>query len=780
MISEQSINSTRGVIRPGTDRWPLPEIRQRIPGGHLIAVDVQIGDELTITDLEGGQPALIGFFGPSGQVDPELAILDGPASRTVCDAGLHCLNPAILKSLKKSGIILSGATGLELFSRTGTEGATRHMQALKAGIIVIGAPAVSDDVNDTGHGTELRVAIRRVKQAHVLTRPLPEPLFDPRLDLFLERRKGFAYEVKAGEYIQVLDIDGKQCSDFMAFPRRALDKQLERFIDSTVTRTMVRAAYPGPGLADKFFDQDMQPLLSVVQDTCGRHDTFGLACAERIYDANGFFGHDNCSDNISDAMKPYGITRRAAWPAINFFFNTHVAQGNAILSDEGWSRPGDYVLMRALTDLVCVSTACPDDTSPINGWDPTDIQVRVYPSEAPMRKSFGFRAGPTSEVIMTRETGFHPRTSALTRHYAAAKDCWIPQSFTESGVVAEYWATRNAATIQDLSQLRKFDITGPDAENLMDYALARDIRKIAIGQVSYSPMCRPTGAMFDDGTLFRLSPRSFRWMAGNNRAGDWLKELARERRFDVQIRDVSESICNVAVQGPRSREILASIIWSADTQPKLVELKWFRFMVGRLIDYNGPALMVSRTGYTGELGFEIFCHPKDAIAVWDAVMHAGEPFGLIPMGLEALDIIRIEAALPVAGHEFGENIDPFEAGCGFAVPLSGKPADFVGKAALQRIADASRAKLVGLKLDTLEPVHHGDPVFEGQTQVGMVTSAAISPGLGSTIAMARLAIDYCSPGRTLEIGRLDHVQKRLIASVTSLPFHDPEKIRIRS
>ena len=139
-------------------------------------------------------------------------------------------------------------------------------------------------------------------------------------------------------------------------------------------------AYPQPGLYGKFYDQDQDPLVEVVRDTVGRHDTFALACNAKYYEDMGYFGHVNCSDNFNAQLLPYTIAPRKGWPALNFFFNTAFDRQNLLVSDEPWSRPGDYVLLRALTDLVCLSSACPDDIDPANAWNPTEVQIRVYPA----------------------------------------------------------------------------------------------------------------------------------------------------------------------------------------------------------------------------------------------------------------------------------------------------------------------------------------------------------------------------------------------------------------
>jgi aminomethyltransferase len=191
--------------------------------------------------------------------------------------------------------------------------------------------------------------------------------------------------------------------------------------------------------------------------------------------------------------------------------------------------------------------------------------------------------------------------------------------------------------------------------------------------------------------------------------------------------------------------------------------------------------LVSRTGYTGELGYEMWCHPKDGAALWDAVWRAGEPHGLTPLGLEAIDILRIEAGLIFAGYEFDDQISPYEAGIGFAVALKSKAGeDFIGKEALIRARDHPTHKFVGLDLEGGELAVHGAGMHMGRSQVGVVTSATRSPLLGKNIALCRLAVEHAEVGTRVEIGKLDGHQKRIPATVVSLPFYDPEKTRVRA
>ncbi len=259
-----------------------------------------------------------------------------------------------------------------------------------------------------------------------------------------------------------------------------------------------------------------------------------------------------------------------------------------------------------------------------------------------------------------------------------------------------------------------------------------------------------------------------------------MRQQAEKKGFRAWVRSSTDQLHNVALQGPKSRDILKDVVWTAPAQTAIAELDWFRFTVGRIGGFEGAPLVVSRTGYTGELGYEIFCHPKDAETVYDAIWQAGQPHGLRPMGLEALDMVRIEAGLIFARSEFTDQTDPFEAGIGFTVPLASKSEDFIGKAALIERKAHPRHVLVGLEIDANDAVGHGDCIHSGRAQVGVVTSGMRSPILKKNIALARVDPLYAKEGTALEVGKLDGHQKRLPATVTRFPHYDPGKTRPRA
>ncbi len=759
--------------------------RHRVAAGGLTVVALHAGDRLQVIDIEGDQRAELLAFAEDGR--EALSALGLQAS-----SGANAIVRLLHDGSRESHHVTRGLAGrgvdcrhlpaaARLWPAATPAGFSRELQASAALCVIVAAPGGSVAVDSQQRASELRLLIHRANPSGLWLPPLPAPLGEVIDEFTIHPGTARDYVVAAGQFIQVIDVAGRQCSDFVAFDRRGLDTGREIDLDPTVTRTLNGSAYPGPGLFSRFYDRDMQPMLEVVRDTVGRHDTFALACAARYYEAHGYFGHANCSDNISRAMTAHGVSPRAGWPAINFFYNTGIDANQQLTLDEPWSRPGDYVLLKAMTDLLCASSSCPDDIDPANGWQPTDIHIRVYSEKERFSLAMATRKTADADPVLTRESGFHAGTSALTRQFIDYRGFWTPTRFDGYGATEEYHGCRERVAVMDLSALRKFEVLGPDAEALLDYCLTRDVRKLAVGQVVYSAMCYEHGGMLDDGTLLRLGADAFRWIGGEDYAGVWLREQAAKLGMKVWIKSASEQIHNVAVQGPLSRQLLAQMIWTPGTQPKLEELGWFRFLVGRLDDYNGPPVMVSRTGYTGELGYEIWCHPQDALQVWQRLWQLGEPMGLVPLGLEALDMLRIEAGLIFAGYEFDDQTDPFEAGIGFCVPLKSKAADFVGRDALSRRNAAPRHRLVGLQLEGNETAAHGDCVHDGRAQIGVITSATRSPVLGRNIALCRLDVGYCEPGTVVEIGKLDGQQKRIRAQVgASTVAYDPDKSRVRA
>ena len=804
---------------PGLERY-------RVRPGAVTALQLGTGDELTIIDVEGRQRGELTAFGSggedyrglgaspdttatvvralAGQLAPSLAGRPGQrAPSSVGEPGQPWrpgavwTGAAVASTLAARGLEPAVARAVALFGEWSPASARVSFVAQQPVTCVVAAPGGLMSVDEHNPPSDLLIEVRRAPgppgapgasgaaRAAADGQPpvpeLPPPLADPLLDLRVDKATAMSYEVKAGQYIQVIDVEGRQCSDFLAFNARRLADGVERGLDATTTRNLTGNAYPQPGLFGKFFDQDMRPLVEVVRDTVGRHDTFALACNAKYYEDMGYPGHVNCTDNFNGQLKSYGIAERRGWPALNFFYNTFFNEANQLFFDEPWSQPGDYVLLRAMTDLVCASSACPDDIDPANAWNPTDVHVRVYPAERSFSMAIAHRVTPDSEPKLTRETSFQPRWSQLTRQQTEYRGYWLPTSFDGHGAIEEYWACREAAAVMDLSPLRKFEVVGPDAEALLQAAVTRNVRKLAVGQVVYTAVCNETGGMLDDATIFRLGQDRFRFVGGEEYDGTWLRALAEKLNLDqVWVKHSTDQLHNIAVQGPKSRDLLRELVWTPPTQPAFGELGWFRFAIGRIGAADGLPVIVSRTGYTGELGYELWCHPQDATSLWDAVWEAGSAHGLVPLGLDALDILRIEAGLIFAGYEFCDQTDPFEAGIGFTVPLKSKEEDFVGREALERRKAAPQRTLVGLELAGNEPAAHGDCAHVGRSQVGVITSGTRSPILRKNIALCRMAVEYCELGTEVEVGKLDGHRKRIPAVVVRFPFYDPDKTRPRS
>ena len=772
-IREPGLN----VLPPGVERYV-------VNGGGLTGIQLFPDDEIEIINNEGNQICEIAVFNKDGNSDLSLLSLkeikDSAEIKKILSSKDETSRVAAYQ-LKKRNLDIKNSKSAIVFDKDASWGEKLKFKSKDKCYSIFAAPGPAMLVHEQNPPTDLTIFIKRANiindKEHSI---IPDPVFDPLNETNIDKQTAISFEVKEGDYIQIICPTGRQCSDFVAFDTAKLEKGVEKGLDWQTTRTFMGNTFPGPGLYSKFYDTDHEPLVEVIRDTVGRHDTFNLACTSKYYEDAGYFGHPNCSDNLTGAMQKYGVQKQKGWHAINLFFNTSAGGQNTVLSDESFARPGDYVIMKALKNLTCGTSACPSDIDPCNSWNPTDIFVRTYDKNKEFTKSFAFRMKTDAEPKLTKNTGFYERTSKLTRNFVDARGYWLPNDYTKHGVINEYTACREKAVVIDLSALRKFEILGPDAEELMNYTLTRNVKKLSIGQVVYSSMCYDNGFMFDDGTLLKMSDHGFRWICGDEYAGEWLKEQAKKKNYKVRIKNSSDQISNISLQGPNSRKILEKFIWTPPTQPKISELQWFRFTICRIKELSGIPLLVSRTGYTGELGYEIWCHPSDAPKVWDVVMDAGKDEGLIPAGFGALDLLRIEAGLILFGNEFDGQVDPFEAGVGFTVPLKTKNEDFIGKDILIKRKENPQKKMVGLELAGKEKANHGDCVHIGRSQVGIITSGCISPTLNKNIALCRIDVGHSELDTEVEVGKIDGHQKRIPAKIVPFPHYDPKKLKVRS
>jgi glycine cleavage system T protein (aminomethyltransferase) len=352
----------------------------------------------------------------------------------------------------------------------------------------------------------------------------------------------------------------------------------------------------------------------------------------------------------------------------------------------------------------------------------------------------------------------------------------------------EYNAIRNAAALIDVSPLFKYMVTGPDAARLVDRLITRDVSKMTVGQVFYTPWCDEHGKVIDDGTVSRLADQTFRWTAADPSLR-WFRQNA--RGMNVQIEDVSEEVAAVALQGPTSAKLLRAVA-SADID----RLKYFRVTSGTIA---GVAVDISRTGYTGDLGYEVWMPAARALDVWDALMDGGRPFDIKPAGMLALDVARIEAGLLLIEVDFfssrkamiaSQMYTPYELGMGRLVsPDKGR---FIGQRALREEQAAGPARqIVGLEIDWNEVEKLYDaaglapavaatasrvatPVYRNGRQVGKATSTTWSPVLKRMIALASVDRPHGAEGTELQFEMtVEAVRHRVRAKIVKTPFFNP-------
>jgi aminomethyltransferase len=394
-------------------------------------------------------------------------------------------------------------------------------------------------------------------------------------------------------------------------------------------------------------------------------------------------------------------------------------------------------------------------------------------------------------MFQLKTTPFHERTSKLS----------LPQSWRRwAGYLVvgsydltldrEYWAIRNAAALIDVTPLMKYMITGKDASRLLNRIVTRDMDKLKVGQVYYTGWCDEEGKMIDDGTISRLDETTYR-MTSADPSLRWLSMNA--VGLEVEINEVTDDVAALSFQGPNSRKILNKV-----TDKRVDELKYFRLMKNRLC---GKDVTISRTGYTGDLGFEIWMDANDALPAWDALMEAGADYGITPVGILAMDMARVEAGLFMIEVDYTstthawiepQKSSPFELGLDWTVALD-KQGYFVGRRALEREKrEGSAWKLMGLEVEWegmekiykevgLPPqipgmaVRGSLPIMVGNVQVGYASTSTWSPLLKKYIALAHLQKPYYELGTNVRMEiTVEHHRQHAPARVVKLPFYEPE------
>jgi aminomethyltransferase len=357
----------------------------------------------------------------------------------------------------------------------------------------------------------------------------------------------------------------------------------------------------------------------------------------------------------------------------------------------------------------------------------------------------------------------HERLGATMTEFAG----WL-MPLRYGSETAEHVAVRGAAGLFDLSHMGEIAVTGPAAADALDYALVGQLSAVAPGRARYTMMCAPDGGVIDDLVVYRLAGEEYLVVANAANTAVVLAELtSRAGGHDARVSDRTADHALIAIQGPRAAGILAPLC-----DVPLDEVKYY---TGRQAAVAGRGVLLARTGYTGEDGFELFLAPDDAEPVWAALTEAGEPDGLRPAGLAARDTLRLEAGMPLYGNELTRQVTPFDAGLGRVVALAKKPGDFVGRGALAARAQAVPERvLAGLVGQSRRVPRHGYQVLWDGRPCGTVTSGAPSPTLGAPIAMA-----YLEP-RAAQLAADDDTGTRLAvdvrgkaepARITELPFY---------
>jgi aminomethyltransferase len=332
------------------------------------------------------------------------------------------------------------------------------------------------------------------------------------------------------------------------------------------------------------------------------------------------------------------------------------------------------------------------------------------------------------------------------------------------GLIAEHLAVREQAGLFDVSHMGEFVVQGPGALEALQLILTNDFSGMTIGRVRYTLMCGEDGGVIDDLVVCRMGENRYMLVvnaANRDKDAAWIRtcldSLPGAGAGEVSFQDISDSLAQLALQGPQSKAILASLSVS-------IPEKYYTLIENGTV--AGIDCIVSRTGYTGETGFELYCAPEHAETLWEALLEAGRDKGLIPCGLGARDTLRLEAAMPLYGHEMDETVTPFEAGLGFVVKMN-KP-DFIGKRALVlKQATLSRVR-VGLRVTGKGIVREGADLFYQGRVVGKTTSGTFCPYLKEALAMALIDVSHAEPGTHIEA---DVRGKLITAEICGLPFY---------
>ena len=365
-----------------------------------------------------------------------------------------------------------------------------------------------------------------------------------------------------------------------------------------------------------------------------------------------------------------------------------------------------------------------------------------------------------------RETPFHRVGLAAGAEMRDLFGYALPWQYAR-GHVDEHVATRERVSICDLDYMAEFRIQGPGASSFGQHLLTNDFTDLAVGQLRYTAMCNHEGKMVDDGTLWRMGEHELLLITGNQDDGAWIAQQA--DGFDVDVSDITSEWTTLAVQGPRSQEVVEALVGSEQVEP----LRYYRFIRTKAA---GLECILARMGYTGEKGYEFHVHPDAAEQLWHALLDAGKDEDILPCGQAALESLRQEAGYLLVGNEHDAETNPLEAGIGRVVRFD-KP-DFVGREALAAVRRSGVMRsLVWFRLDDESVAETGDGVAVDGMPIGRVTSGSFSPTFGRGVGMAYVEPSHAIPGIAVTV-RTTHGERS--GTVSTMPLYDPGDVRTRT
>jgi aminomethyltransferase len=366
---------------------------------------------------------------------------------------------------------------------------------------------------------------------------------------------------------------------------------------------------------------------------------------------------------------------------------------------------------------------------------------------------------------VTKETAFYAPLNAMTDQWMDLFDYWAPTVVTDT--IEEYTAVRQTAGLMDFGMLRKYDIEGPGALELVNSVVTRDLTKLHPKQIAYSALCNPDGKMADDCTVMVFGPEHVRFCGANDADLGFFQERAGS---GISIRVFTDETGHLCLQGPKSRELLQGM-----TSDELSNEAFPYYTFRDDVTIAGIPVFMNRLGYTAELGYELWVEAGRALELWDKLIAHTTPGGAKVIGMDALDLFRIEGGFIIGGVEYDSTVSPYECGLGWTVALD--KGEFQGRAGAERDKDATTLRLTTVELESGGADASGAPLSIEDAEVGLVTQAVIAPYVGKTLGLAKIRADLREPGTkvTASVGGQD-----VAGEVVRHPVYDPERVKVKS